>query len=79
MRLPWLHSQSLARSPFEAGKASKAVLQRAGTREAGPVLDLFGVNAEPSVQPPAKRIDAAAIGETASSDKAKMGETGAAP
>lgn len=37
MRLPsWFkHSKSLARSLLEAGKGIKAVLQRAGTREAG--------------------------------------------
>jgi hypothetical protein len=65
MRLPkWFkHSKSLARSLLEAGKGIKAVLQRAGTREAG-LLALFTVysNDKPSVQPPAKRIADGPIG-----------------
>jgi hypothetical protein len=69
MRLPQVFNtnKALARSLLEAGKGIKAVLQRAGTREAGqkPCLP----NDKPSVQPPAKRIAGADIGQCAARGK----------
>jgi hypothetical protein len=60
MRLPqWFNTvHLLARSLLEAGKGIKAVLQRAGTREAGnfTLSALAFTNSKPSVQPPAKRM-----------------------
>src|SRR4051812_1779113 len=52
----WFNTASLARSPSEARKGDKAVLQRAGTREAGHLPYLPSGNGKPSVQPPAERM-----------------------
>ena len=63
MRLPFeLYSAMLGAEPLRSRKGVKAVLQRAGTREAGSEEPYFQ-NGKPSVQPPAKRIAGVAIGE----------------
>jgi len=64
MRLPFeFHSAMSGAEPLRSRKGVKAVLQRAGTREAGSERPYLSKKEKPSVQPPAKRIAGVAIGE----------------